>query len=50
MIKGSKKVDGKVKRFTIRLTEKEHQEFVSKAKKHDMSITQFLIYLVQNSK
>lgn len=48
--KGSKKENGKTKRFTIRLTEEEHQEFIAKAKKQNMSISQFLIYLVKKEK
>lgn len=50
MIKGSKKVNGKTKRFTIRLTEEEHKEFVEKASKKNMSISKFLIYLVKKEK
>lgn len=50
MIKGSKKENGKVKRFTIRLTEEEHQEFIKKAKKNNKNISEYLIYLVKKDK
>lgn len=50
MLKGSKKENGKVKRFTIRLTENEHQEFIRKSKKNNMTISEYLIYLVKKDK
>lgn len=50
MLKGSKKENGKSKRFTIRLTEEEHQEFIKKSEQKNMSISQYLIYLVKNDK
>lgn len=50
MIKGSKKENGKTKRFTIRLTEEEHQEFIKKATKHNMNISEYLIFLVKKDK
>ena len=50
MRKGIKKENGKTKRFTIRLTNEEHKEFIEKSKKHNMNISEYLIYLVQNDK
>ncbi len=50
MIKGSKKENGKVKRYTIRLTEQEHQDFQEVAKKHNKNISELLIYLVEKEK
>lgn len=40
----------KEKRFTIRLDEKEHQEFIEKAKKKNMTIAEYLRYLVKKDK
>ena len=48
--KGTKKANGKTTRFTIRLTEQEHQEFTEKAKKRNMNISEYLIYLVKKDK
>ena len=50
MLKGTKKENGKVKRFTIRLTIEEHEEFLKKAKDHNMKISEYLIYLVKKDK
>jgi len=50
MLKGSKKENGKEKRFTIRLTKEEHKEFIEKSKKNNMNISEYLIYLVKKDK
>ncbi len=50
MKKGTKKENGKTTRFTIRLTEEEHREFIEKAKKNNMNISEYLIYLVKKDK
>lgn len=50
MKKGSKKENGKIKRFTIRLTEQEHQEFQEVAELINMNISEMLIYLVSKEK
>lgn len=50
MLKGSKKENGKIKRYTIRLTEQEHRDFQEVAKKINMNISEMLIYLVDKEK
>ena len=50
MKKGMKKENGKIKRFTIRLTEEEHQEFIKKATSKNMKISEYLIFLVKKDK
>ena len=50
MKKGIKKENGKTKRFTIRLSEEEHQEFIKKATSKNMKISEYLIYLVKKDK
>ncbi len=48
--KGTKKLDGKTKRFTIRLTDKEHEMFIKKSTERNMKISEYLIFLVENDK
>lgn len=37
-------------RFTIRLNKEEHEEFIKKAKKKGMTISEYLRYLVKKDK
>ncbi len=50
MIKGSKKENGKIRRFSARLTEEQYIEFTKKAKKRNMSKTDYLLYLLKKDK
>lgn len=50
MIKGSKKENGKIKHLDIRLTKKEYQEISEKAKKNNMTMSQYVLYLVKKEK
>lgn len=50
MLKGTKKENGKTRRFSTRLTEEQFKEIEEKAKKRNMSKTDYLLYLVQNDK
>lgn len=45
-----KKENGKSKRFTIRLTEEEHQEFIKKSSRMNMKISEYIIYLMKKDK
>ena len=45
MRKGSKKENGKTRRFSTRLTESEYKEFSEKAEKTD-----YMLYLIKNDK
>lgn len=48
--KNSYENEKKTTRFTIRLNKKEHQEFIKKAKRKNLSIAEYLRYLVENDK
>lgn len=50
MKKGSKKENGKTKRIFLRVTELEYQEIMEKAKKNDMNMSEFILFLVKKSK
>lgn len=50
MKKGSKKENGKTRRFSTRLTEEQFKELSEKAQKNNMSKTDYLIYLLKKDK
>nr|DAI13204.1 MAG TPA: NikA, BACTERIAL CONJUGATION, RELAXASE, DNA [Caudoviricetes sp.] len=50
MRKGSKKENGKTRRFSTRLTENEYKEFSEKAEKRQMTKTDYMLYLIKNDK
>lgn len=50
MIKGSKKENGKIKHLDIRVTNEEYQEVAEKAKKNNMSMSEYILYLVKKDK
>lgn len=50
MLKGSKKVNGKIKKITIRLTESDYKEFFEKAKIQKMNMSDYVRYLVKKDK
>lgn len=50
MLKGSKKENGKVRRLSVRLTEKEYQEITEKAKKNNMEKSEYILNLIKKDK
>ena len=48
--KGSKKENGKVVKFSIRITTEEHQEIKQKAEKQNMTASNYIRYLVKKDK
>lgn len=50
MKKGTKKENGKVKRIYLRTTELEYKEIMEKARKNNMNMSEFILYLVKKSK
>ncbi len=49
MIKGSKKENGKVKRIYLRTTEEEYKMILDDAKKNNMNMSEYLLYLVKEN-
>lgn len=50
MLKGSKKENGKVKRIYLRVTKEEHQMIFTKSQKNNMTMSEYLLYLVKKEK
>lgn len=50
MKKGSKKENGKIKHLDIRLTEEEYQDIDKKAKKNNMTKSEYILHLVKKEK
>lgn len=50
MLKGSKKENGKVRHLDIRLTEEEYLEIAEKAKKNNMTKSEYVRYLIKKDK
>ena len=48
--KGTKKENGKTRRFSTRLTEEDYKEITEKAKLRDMTKTDYLLFLVKKDK
>lgn len=50
MIKGSKKENGKVHKLSFRATQEEKEMIMNQAKEKNMTMTEYLIYLVKKDK
>jgi len=50
MLKGSKKENGRIHKLSFRFTEDEVNELKQKAKKNNMSLSEYIRYLIKKDK